>query len=77
MRIFYVSKRPVFIKRSNILKNIQDFPHVIKKKPNSDWLDSTTQSRLLTTLRQRAFENIVGKGAGNQHFLLFPHCFLL
>ena len=25
-----------------------------------------------------AFENIVGKGenAGNQHFLLFPQCFL-
>ena len=29
-------------------------------------------------LEKRAFENIVGKGenAGNQHFLLFPHCFL-
>ena len=25
-----------------------------------------------------SFENIIGKGenAGNQHFLLFPHCFL-
>ena len=33
----------------------------------------TTQSRLLTTLTQRPFENIMGKGenAGNQHFLLF------
>ena len=31
-----------------------------------------------TTLKYRAFENIVGKGenAGNQHFLLFPQCFL-
>ena len=29
-------------------------------------------------MKQRAFENIVGKGenAGNQHFLLFPQCFL-
>ena len=38
----------------------------------------TTQSQLLTTLREKAFENIVEKGenAGNQHFLLFPQCFL-
>ena len=38
----------------------------------------TTQSQLLTTLYQKAFENIVGKGenAGYQHFLLFPQCFL-
>ena len=37
----------------------------------------TTRSRLLTTLKQRTFENIVGKGenAGNRHFLLFPQCF--
>ena len=30
--------------------------------------------RGLTTLRKKAFENIVGKGkhAGNQHFLLIP-----
>ena len=30
------------------------------------------------TLRKKAFENIVGKGenASNQHFLLFPQCFL-
>ena len=28
--------------------------------------------------KKKAFENIVGKGenAGNQHFLLFPQCFL-
>ena len=39
----------------------------------------TKQPRLLTPLRKRPFENIVGKGenAGNQHFLLFPQCFLL
>ena len=32
----------------------------------------------LTTLKKNSFENIVGKGesAGNQHFLLFPQCFL-
>ena len=38
----------------------------------------TTQPRALTTLRREAFENIEGKGenAGNQHFLLFPQCFL-
>ena len=39
-----------------------------------NYLTLTTQSRLLTTLRKNAFENIMGKGenAGNQHFLLFP-----
>ena len=39
----------------------------------------TTQSRLLTTLRMKAFENIVGKeeNAGNPHFPLFPQCVLL
>ena len=38
----------------------------------------STQSRLLLTLKEKAFENIVGKGenAGSQHFLLFPQCFL-
>ena len=38
----------------------------------------TTQSPLLMTLAKKPFENIVGKGenAGNQHFLLFPQCFL-
>ena len=38
----------------------------------------STQSRLLTTLNETAFENIFGKGenAGNQHFLLFQRCFL-
>ena len=38
----------------------------------------TTQSWLLKTLKQ-ALENTMGKGenSGNQHFLLFPQCFLL
>ena len=37
----------------------------------------TKQSRLLTTLSYKPFENIMGKGenAGNQHFLPFPQCF--
>ena len=37
------------------------------------YLLSNTQSRLLTTLREQPFENIMGKGgnAGNQYFLLF------
>ena len=36
------------------------------------------QSLLLTPLRKKPFENTIGKGenAGNQHFLLFPQCFL-
>ena len=31
------------------------------------------------TLKKKAYENMVGKGenTGNQHFLLFPQCFLL
>ena len=37
-----------------------------------------TQSRPLKALRREPFENIVEKeeNAGNQHFLLFPQCFL-
>ena len=39
----------------------------------------TTQSRHIMTQKKMALENTVGKGenAGIQHFLLFPHCFLL
>ena len=35
--------------------------------------------KLFTTIRERPFENIVGKAenAGNQHFLLFPQSCLL
>ena len=34
----------------------------------------SAQFRLLTTMKNKTFENIVGKGenAGNQHYLLFP-----
>ena len=52
----------------------------VESKKTVDWLNCifTTQSRLLTPLEKKAFENIVGKGenAGHQHFLLFPQCFL-
>ena len=41
-------------------------------------INSTMQSPPLRTLREQTFENIMEKGenAGNQHFLLFPQCFL-
>ena len=37
-----------------------------------------TQSRLKSTLKKKAFENIEEKGesSGNLHFHLFPQCFL-
>ena len=37
-----------------------------------------TQPLLLMTLTKEPFEIIVGKGGkdGNQHFLLFPQCFI-
>ena len=46
--------------------------------PTTHYESLTTQSRGLKASNKRAFENIVGKGenAGNQHFLLFPQCFL-
>ena len=35
------------------------------------------KSRLLATLKKKSFENSVGKeNAGDNHFLLFPPCFL-
>ena len=41
--------------------------------------NSPTQSWVLTAMVRKPFENIVWKGedGGNQHFLLFPKCFLL
>ena len=41
-------------------------------------LTLSTQSRLLTIIRQKTFKTIIGKGenADNQHFLLVPQCFL-
>ena len=60
---------------------------VVKLGPNVKYLKIgkqilfyrfTKQTPLLTTLKKRAFENILGKGenASKQHFLLFPQCFL-
>ena len=39
---------------------------------------TTTQSQLLTALKKKSFENIVGIGenAGNKHFLLFLQSFI-
>ena len=50
---------------------------MIMLSEKAHWL-FTTQSRLLMTLKEKAFENTVGKGgnAGNQHFLHFLQCFL-
>ena len=47
-------------------------------KYEETFLEWNIQSRLLLTLKKKAFENIVGKeeNAGNQHFLPFPQCFL-
>ena len=36
----------------------------------------TTQTEFLKTPSKKALENSVKETAGNQHFLLFPHCFL-
>ena len=38
----------------------------------------TKQSMVLKILEKKTFRKIVGKGenAGNEHFLLFPQCFL-
>ena len=41
-------------------------------------LPQNPKSLILIITNEKTFENVVGKGenAGNQHFLLFPHCFL-
>ena len=46
--------------------------------PAENPVNSVIQSRLVTTLRKKAFENFVGNGenAGYQHFFLFPQYFL-
>ena len=51
---------------------------VMKDHNQTRFLPFMTQSLLLTTLYMDPFENNVGNReyAGNQHFLLFPQCFL-
>ena len=41
-------------------------------------LKPVSKSIVLTNLKEKPFENVVGKGenAGEQHFLLFAQCFL-
>ena len=54
-------------------------PHgQLLKKKQSHCHNLSHKSQLLTILRKKTFENIVGKGenADYQHFLLFPQCFL-
>ena len=61
----------------NVFKRL--FPPVRQKSSLcGNGLTFATQSRLLPTLRKKPFEKFVGKGenACNQHFLLFPQCFL-
>ena len=55
---------------------ISIFFHPIKDKFHHLTLYHTIPTFM--TPIEKAFENIVGKGenAGNQHFLLFPQCFL-
>ena len=58
-----------------LVYHVTEFPRVKKILTLSLFI---TQSPLLTTLGKNPFENIVGQGenAGDQHFLLFPPCFL-
>ena len=48
---------------------LQDFPQFCQSFPK--------QSRVFMTLKEKPFENIVGKAenSGNQHFSLLPQCF--
>ena len=47
-------------------------------KDDNATLTNTALNPLSNNPKKEAFENIMGKGenAGNQHFLLFPQCFL-
>ena len=49
--------------------------HAFFKSPSSNFYDTTL---CFKTLKRKPFENNVGTGenAGDQHFLLFQHCFL-
>ena len=65
---------------TKLYHTIQTFYHTLPQNPEFfTTLDhsSTVQAFNDTPIR-RTIENIVGKGenAGNQHFPLFPHCFL-
>ena len=84
--------KDIKLNMTQIIEIVTDrIANIIGKEDNADYqifqkevsllkvvLPFTTESRLLTTPTERSFENILGKGenAGNQHFLLFPQCFL-
>ena len=71
----------IFLLHHNVLKSLifppRSFKDEIMDKTSKYSYLFTTLSQVSTTLKKRAFENIVGKGenAGHQHFLLFS-CFL-
>ena len=55
-------------------------PHQYHQSSESESVKRlTAQSRFLTTLKKKPSEKHCGKkekNAGNQHFLIFPQCFL-
>ena len=59
------SSFPAMFSRAFYFRVVRNCDCVVKS------LAFTTNSRVLTTLKQRAFEN-----NGNHHFLHFPQCFL-
>ena len=63
----------VFSKAFSFIRIVKNQDRVVKSYP------ITTQWHLLPRLEKKSFQNIAGKGenTGNQHFLLFPQCFLL
>ena len=60
-------------------KNVS-FSKGFNKRMRYPWatIESLPHNPVSSTVKQRTFENIVGKGAnaGDQHFLLFSQCFL-
>ena len=80
--IFPLPHNPEFLSTLQVSRNVVGDG----EKASSQYLSRFTilpmenfepHSGLLTTLKKRPFENIVGKGenADNQHFLLLPQCF--
>ena len=75
IKIYYTGKIQDFTARYRI-NTYPDVGFLIVMESNELFI---TQSQLLTTLKKKSFENILGKeeNVGNHHFLLFQQCFLL
>ena len=60
------------------LRVVKSWDCVVKSLSNETTLTPYNTIPTLTTLGMKPFKNIVGKGenAGNQHFPLFPQCFI-